>query len=196
MGKVFTRNIEDKMNSVQEIIKNKIIEMSELNLTDKGLWHSYYEVYPFLLDSFLENPNKNYNILEVGIYAGGMLRGLSELFPKSNIYGVDWDLTNIQIDLKNFSNITLIQSHQCDSSFVDSLPMLDFVTEDASHQMDESMKTFNLLEPKLNKGALYVIEDIYPQFYDAYVQDQRFDIYDVRDIKGRGDDVIAVYRKK
>ena len=40
-----------------------------------------------------------------------------------------------------------------------------------------------------------MIEDVYPEFYDAYCQDGRFDIYDVRDIKDRADDVIAVYNK-
>jgi len=194
MTKIFNRDLNEPMNEVQQNIKNKFIEMTKLNLTDKAAEHSYEEVYPFLLEDFVGKDGLN--MLEVGICCGGTLRALSELFPNSNIYGVDWDLSRLQIDLEQLSNIKVFKSHQCDSNFLNNLPMLDFVTEDASHVMSESIATFELLEPKLNSGAMYVIEDIYPEYYNAYYRDGRFDIYDVTDIKGRGDDVLAVYIKK
>jgi hypothetical protein len=193
MTEIFYRNLNDEMNETQQKIKDKIVEMTNLGLTDKAEYHSYEEVYPFLLDKFVDG---KYNLLEVGTAYGGTLRALSELFPESNIYGVDWDLSNLKINVEDFPNIQVFESHQCDSKFLDNLPMLDFVTEDASHIMSESIATFELLESKLNPGALYVIEDVYPEYYNAYLKDGRFKIYDVRDIKGRGDDVIAVYEKK
>lgn len=193
MAEIVCRNLNHTMSETQQKIKDKIIEMTNLGLTDKAAYHSYEEVYPFLLDRFV---NKKCNLLEVGTALGGTLRALSELFPESNIYGIDWDLSNLKIDIEDFPNIQVFQSHQCDSKFLDNLPMLDFVTEDASHVMTESIATFELLESKLNSGALYVIEDIHPDYYDAYLKDGRFKIYDVRDIKGKLDDVVVVYEKK
>jgi len=181
------------MNKTQKKIKDKIIEVTELGLTDKAAYHAYEEVYPYLLDKFI---GKTANLLEVGTGHGGGLKILCDLFPKCNVYGIDHNKDILKIDLNEYSNLTFIGSDQCDTSFIDKLPMLDFVTEDASHQMDQSIRTFEMLEPKLNPGAIYAIEDIYPEFYDAYVKDGRFKMFDVRDKKGRADDVVAVYYKE
>jgi len=181
------------MNKTQKKIKDKLIEVTNLGLTDKAKYHAYEEVYPYLLDKFV---GKTANLLEVGTGHGGGLKVLCELFPECNVYGVDHNPSILKIDVEEYPNLTFIQSDQCDASLADKLPMLDFVTEDGSHQMSESLRTFEILEPKLNPGAIYAIEDIYPQFFDAYVNDGRFEIFDVRDKKGREDDVVAVYYKK
>ena len=53
MANVFTRNLNDPMNKVQQSIKDKMIEVTKLELTDKASYHAYEEVYPFLLDKFI-----------------------------------------------------------------------------------------------------------------------------------------------
>ena len=78
---------------------------------------------------------------------------------------------------------------------MEKLPELDFVTEDGSHQFNDSIATFELLEPKLKDGGVYIIEDVYPYFVDSYEANGRFDIYDATGNQGRGDDVLAVYNK-
>ncbi len=192
MANVFTRDLNDPMDDVQQKIKDKMIEVTKLELTDKASYHAYEEVYPFLLDKFI---GKKCNMLEVGMSWGGGMQILSELFPDSNIYGLDWDISLLRIDTKNWSNMTIFQADQRDPTIIDKLPMLDFVTEDCSHQMPDSIRTFEILEPKLNPGAVYVIEDVYPQFWDAYCADGRFDMYDVTHVKDRADDRLAVYTK-
>lgn len=180
----------NEMNEDQQKIKDKFIEVSKLGLTDKADYHAYEEVYPYLLDKFL---GKKCNILEVGVAKGGGLKILSELFPESNIYGIDWDLSQLEVDIDSLSNVQVFRGDQRDSALMEKLPELDFVTEDASHQFNDSITTFELLKPKLKYGAVYVIEDVYPQFVDSYEADGRFDIYDATEIKGRGDDVLVVY---
>ena len=53
MANVFTRDLNDPMDEVQQKIKDKMIEVTKLELTDKASYHAYEEVYPFLLDKFI-----------------------------------------------------------------------------------------------------------------------------------------------
>ena len=53
MANVFTRDLNDPMDEVQQKIKDKMIEVTNLELTDKASYHAYEEVYPFLLDKFI-----------------------------------------------------------------------------------------------------------------------------------------------
>lgn len=182
------------MNKKQKI-KDKIIEVSKLGLTDKATYHSYETVYPALLEKYVGKKN---NILEIGIGGGGGgLKILSDIFPESKIYGVDNDISRCNLfDLSTLPNLELFEFDQCDIKMIEKLPGLDFVIEDASHEMQMSIKTFEILEHKLNPGATYVIEDVYPHFYDSYLKDGRFEVIDLRKNKGRDDDIIAVYHKE
>ena len=47
---IFTRDLNDPMDEVQQKIKDKMIEVTNLELTDKTSYHAYEEVYPFLLE--------------------------------------------------------------------------------------------------------------------------------------------------
>jgi predicted O-methyltransferase YrrM len=183
------------MSKIKEQIKEKIIEVTNLGLTDKADYHTYEDVYPSLLEKFIGKKN---DILEIGIGGGGGgLKILSDLFPESNIYGIDYNLSICTLfDLSTLPNVELFEFDQCDSKMLDNLPMLDFVIEDASHDMVKSIQTFELLESKLNPGAVYVIEDVYFNFYDSYIKDGRFEMIDLRNVKGRGDDILAVYYKR
>lgn len=178
------------MKNTKEKIKEEMVKATTLGLTDKALYHAYEEIYPELLERYL---GKNNNILEVGISTGGGLLFLSESFPESVVYGLDHDLSNLRIQTVN-TNIKLLKEYsQVDPNFTEELPGIDIVIEDASHDYSLSMKTFELMLPKLNKGAIYIIEDVYPEFIELYQKDDRFVVHDIRHIKGRGDDVIAVY---
>lgn len=182
------------MNKKQKI-QNKIIEVSKLGLTDKATYHSYENVYPTLFEKYIGKKN---NILEIGIGGGGGgLKILSDLFPESKIYGIDNNISRCNLfDLSTLPNLELFEFDQCDSNMLKNLPNLDIVIEDASHEIMMSIKTFEILECKLNPGATYVIEDVYPHFYEYYLNDGRFEVIDLRKNKGRGDDILAVYHKK
>ena len=176
----------------KEQIKKIIVDLSNENLTDKGSTHSYDSVYPEL---FLPYVNlKNLNILEIGTGCGGGLLMLSKIFPTSKIYGLDHNYDILKITTEN-TNINLLKStDQCDNSFLNKIENLDIVIEDASHDYNKSIQTFENIQPKLNKNGLYIIEDVYPDFLDNYKNDNRFEIINLSHIKNRGDDVIAIYK--
>jgi hypothetical protein len=174
-------------------IKEEMIRVSKMGLTDKADYHAYEELYPELLNPYL---GKNNNILEVGTAKGGGLIFLSNCFPESTIFGLDHNYSPIEVDLEG-RNVKLIkETDQADPSFIDGLPNIDIVIEDASHNPALSIKTFEILLPKLNIGSIYIIEDVYPEFKDFYISDGRFEVIDISHIKNRGDDIVAIHRKK
>lgn len=173
-------------------IKEIMSEISQQGLTDKSLYHSYDEVYPQIFEKFL---GRKLNILEIGTGKGGGLLMFSRVFPESNIFGLDHNYSILEIDTENYKIKLLKECDQCDVSFIKELPFLDIVLEDASHEYTKSIKTFENLEPKLNPGAVYIIEDVYPQFLKSYSDDERFEVFDLRHLKNRGDDIVAVYEK-
>lgn len=174
----------------QQEIQNKIREVSQVkNLTDKATFHAYDSFYPEILAKYPDG----INILEIGIAHGGMLLILSELFPNSNIYGLDFNHSQLQIDIGNTNIKLLPPMDQCDPEILKHLPMLDVIIEDASHLYDKSIATFELLKNRLNPGGIYLIEDVYPEYLHLYEQDPRFKIYNFIHLKNRQDDVVACY---
>jgi len=180
-----------------ETIKNKLIEYSEKGLTDKAAGHSYDLVYPELLAKY-EN-TKNFTMLEVGTWRGHSMVIWSELFPKGKIYGSDIDYSPLEIDPEEYDNMIIIpEGSQDDPNTFKDLPKFDFIIDDASHQKDLTVKTFEILKSYLKDGGTYLIEDVndwseggsYPEEFLS-----NFERIDLRFNKNRGDDVVLVYKK-
>lgn len=179
-------------------VKNKLIEFSNKGLTDKASGHSYDLVYPSLLEKYKDV--KDFTLLEVGTWRGHSMVIWSELFPNGKIYGIDIDYSPLEIDPLQYNNMIILpEGSQDDPNAFKGLPKFDFIIDDASHQKDLTVKTFNILKPYLKNGGTYVIEDVndwseggsYPKdFLDHF---QRIDL---RSNKGRLDDVVLVYMKE
>ena len=181
-----------------ETIKNKLIEFSESGLTDKASGHSYELVYPKLLAKY-EN-TKNFTMLEVGTWRGHSMIIWSELFPDGKIYGSDIDYSPLEINPDDYKNIIIIPpGGQDNPETFKNLPKFDFIIDDASHQKELTVKTFEILKSKLKFGGTYVIEDVndwseggsYPEEFLS-----NFERIDLRSNKNRDDDVVLVYRKE
>lgn len=180
-------------NNFKEQIRQTIVEVSNLGLSDKGTQHAYEYVYPDLLNEYCE---KNNNILEIGIAEGGGLLILSQLFPESVIYGIDINCSNLKIKTDN-TNIKILSEIEQTKINIYDLPNLDIVIDDASHKLDNTIKTFEILVKKLNSNAIYIIEDIQPEQLQYYQNDKRFVIHNLTHIKHlKPDDIIAIYKNK
>ena len=126
---------------------------------DKGTVHSYIEEYDRLFTPYRD---KKINFLEIGVAYGESLEMWYEYFSKeSKIYGVDNTLNEIAPKMSDDRfDITIVD--QTDPDIINKLGnrKFDVVVDDGSHRFDHQVETFHLLKNHINKGGIYVIEDI------------------------------------
>jgi hypothetical protein len=171
-------------------------------LTDKAarsskIGHSYDLVYPELLNKYLSL--ESFNMLELGIHKGYSLEMWSKIFPKAQIYGLDIDHNIIDefVNL-NFPNIHILpEISQNDIKILDLIPDMDLIIDDASHRPDLTIQSWEILNPKLKHGGIYIIEDVPPSIFDDHVFPKsfkdNFKLIDLRKEKNRDDDIILYY---
>jgi len=185
------------MTFIKEI-ENKLVDFSKRGLTDKASGHSYNLIYPKLLSKY-ENV-ENFTLLEVGTWRGHSMVIWSELFPNGKIYGIDIDYSPLEINPDDHSNMIILpEGSQDDPNAFKELPQFDFIIDDASHQKDLTVKTFDILKSYLKDGGTYVIEDVndwseggsYPEDFLS-----NFERIDLRYNKGRADDVVLIHTKE
>lgn len=102
--------------------------------------------------------------------------------------------------LRDNTSISYINTDATSTSLADNFDSVDIFIDDASHELKDQQKTFEIMWNKISKNGLYIIEDIKPEniieLYD-YLQSYDVDseIIDLRSNKGRYDDVMIVCRK-
>lgn len=170
---------------------------------DKGTSHSYIPIYEKL---FSEYRNKDITLVEAGIFDGGSLYLWCQYFNNANIIGVDsrkwtnYDKNKFDQMLRDNPRISYINTDATSTSLSDNFDYIDIFIDDASHELKDQQKTFDIVWNKLSNNGLYIIEDIKPEniieLYD-YLQSYDVDskIFDLRHNKGRYDDVMIVCRK-
>lgn len=183
------------MQSLQEIY----LKYSKPNADghgDKGTAHSYIPEYERLFTPYRD---KQINFLEIGLAYGESLEMWYEYFSKeSKIHGVDVSTREIYPYLtdKRF-NISIADASK--SEMIDKLgkTKFDLIIDDGSHKFDHQVASFNLLKNSMNKGGLYIVEDVInldlkrKEFESLH---SKCEIIDLRPIKGRKDDVLIVYK--
>lgn len=161
---------------------------------DRGSTHSYIDVYEKLLTPFRERCD----LLEIGIAQGMGLRLFGDYFSvDSTITGIDLSIT---FDTQEFdSRFKFITGDATKPEIVEKLngKMFDVCIDDASHMQADQVATFNLLKSHIKPGGIYVIEDVLnleaasPELMSLH---SPYEVYDLRNIKGRFDDVLVVFR--
>lgn len=174
----------------------------DIGCNDKGGQHSYLETY----DKLFLPLKHGCTFMEIGLAMGDSMKMWSRYFKNSEIIGVDKSIVFeykhlIGID-KNRNKVRFWEADATRSGIVDycnetAQPDFDIIIDDASHMENDQVATFNLLKHKMNKGGLYIIEDI----LSLDTNRKRFEslhdnceIVDLRKVKGRFDDVLVIYR--
>lgn len=184
------------------------MELSNFNncYTDKNTTHSYLNLYEKL---FKNKKNIAKNVLEVGIHRGGSIKLWHDYFTNATIYGVDiQDVIDDNTNIKKLSRIKLFTSNNAydktfvKKTFLDQNIEFDMILDDGPHTL-ESMKTFiNLYSQVLSKDGILVIEDVQDINWLKHLEQevpphlkQYIEIYDLRYIKNRYDDIVFVINK-
>lgn len=142
-----------------------LTELMDHFQSDKGtLNHNYTQIYEKYLEPFRNDPLV---FLEIGVggenvpnLGGNSLRAWEEYFPNGAIYGID-------IYDKKFvdrGRIKTFQGSQDDPKFLNNvlseIGTPDFILDDGSHISVLTIKTFEILWPRLKKGGIFIIEDL------------------------------------
>ena len=171
---------------------------------DKGTAHSYIDSYERLLTPYR---NKIPNLLEIGIAYGESLEMWYKFFNENKIYGVD--VHGIEIFSDKFKpggyredkRFKIWIEDATQYPFLDVIEGINFdiIIDDGSHRLQDQLQTFKMFKKsnKINKGGIYIIEDVAnldkvkPLFEELH---ENCEIIDLREVKGRFDDVLIVYK--
>lgn len=167
--------------------------------SDKGTYHSYIDMY--YEESLANYRDKTITLLEIGVNAGRSLELWAKYFnDDSVIIGIDKKMT---VPYKpSRKNMRYIIGDATKEETVKKFNNIDIVIDDGSHRIQDQLKSFNLLYPKLKESGVYIIEDIrdidntMTQFKDLENSHKvNVKIFDFRNLKNIKDDVIVEIRK-
>lgn len=171
---------------------------------DRDSTHSYIEIYEEILD-----PYRDYaaNVLEIGLMSGESLRMWDDYFV-GHVYGIDCDIKPVggladltgsiaegyDIRIGDATDPNVIKK------FFDGI-RFDVVIEDAGHDITQQLQIYEAVKPYLNKGAIYICEDVQSIDDTAWCfenldTEKEITILDRRHIKNRYDDVMVIIRDK
>lgn len=168
-------------------------DIEGLYLSDKGLTHSYLPIYDIL---FTPYRHQRINLFEVGYQHGGSSVLWERYFSKATIKSIDIDCfspppTNERIIFE------VRDIRQIDANYFSNF-IPDIAIDDGSHLIEDQLHFVKTVYPVLKKGGLLIVEDIQNLEKQRIVFDCLgipFDVVDLREVKGRYDDVFLVYRK-
>jgi tRNA G37 N-methylase Trm5 len=129
----------------------------------------------------------------------------NEYFSNSIIVGIEVNVHSINTlknDVpfnENTNTLDIILGDATDENILEKLKdyKFDIIIDDGSHFFNDQVKSFKLLNNKMNLGGIYIIEDV----IDIDSKKQSFinlhhnsEIIDNRYIKDRSDDVLIIYK--
>ena len=142
--------------------------------------------------------------MEIGLEFGGSLKMWSEYFTNSKITGISLSYPKyfdypLQIVSENNNKINIIVGNACCSEILKDLKdfTFDVIIDDGSHLIEEQISSFNLFKSRMNKGGIYVIEDIQDLEKDKETYKKLHDnltIIDNRQVNNRWDDILLIYK--
>ena len=130
-------------------------------------WHHYIPLYERYFGRFR---GTGVRFLEIGVSQGGSLRMWRDYFGvDAVIYGVDVDRSCGRF---NGQSGQVRIGSQADPAFlnavVDEMGGVDVVLDDGSHQMRHLRQSLSVLFPRLERGGLYLIEDLHTAYWEAF----------------------------
>lgn len=161
--------------------------------SDKNTAHSYGPLYDDLFQSRRESVTA---VLEVGVLHGASLYAWRDYFPNALITGMDHWAEPVVADRINTVKCNSMELDQIQKAFFNArvVTPFDIIIDDGSHWISDQKPTWENLKSFLKLGGIYIIEDI--QNIDEarpVFEPLGFVMHDLRSVKERGDDCLAVW---
>lgn len=181
--------------SLSEIYNNGLNKEIAGN-NDKGSIHSYIMIYEKLLSSYRSCASK---FLEIGVAQGYSLRMWNEYFnDRCEVKGIDISKAKL---CDNSLDVTLGDSK--DAILWLDWDNFDVIIDDGDHNSEAQMQTAEIWLPKITDTGIYIIEDVSYLHTDLLKQlivktgktDWTVDVFDMRELKSRADNVMVVITK-
>ena len=146
----------------EDSYKNDFHRISNHYGCDKTTKHKYHNVYPTFLDKIR---NENFSLLEIGIDEGKSLKVWLDYLKNAKIYGIDinreFSHERGHVFKGDQSNLNELES------IISKIGKCKVIIDDASHNPEHQVKTFNyLFRELLEDGGYYVIEDVETSYWD------------------------------
>ena len=175
--------------------------------TDKATWHSYTGVYEHIMTPYKDRDSVD--LLEIGVQLGGSSLLWQEFLGNANLYLVDIADSRHPSVIERMnharSNFYQIDAYS-DSSrnlLLNACPTgFDIIIDDGPHSLESQILCIKNFFSVLKPGGVMIIEDL--QSFDwvyelkQYVPieyREKIEVFDLRGIKGRHDDIMFVIRK-
>lgn len=182
-----------------------LVELVDNTRTDKNTFHSYLDLYEILLR---DKKFTAKNVLEIGIWDGGSIKLWHDYFVNADVYGLDclhidkiWN--GIKIDrVKLYTSINAYDETFINTEFLHKNVRFDMILDDGPHTLDSMKFYIKYYSQLLATDGILILEDIQsidwigpltetvPEDLKKYVE-----VYDLRENKGRYDDIVLVINK-
>ncbi len=166
---------------------------------DKGSVHSYIDIYEELLAPYRATANR---FLEIGVFDGWSIKMFEAYFLNAEVHGIDCSdqphggLADLRPMIESRMHHIHIFDATDEAAAEKNVGALTFdvIIDDAAHNIEQQMKLIDVWMPRLSPGGLYIVEDIAECDRDRKkFEDRGFKVLDRRFIRGRFDDVLAIF---
>ena len=173
-------------------------QLVDNTLTDKDTVHSYLDTYEEL---FKDRRDIN-DLLEIGIDKGGSLKLWSDYFKNASIYGMD--ITNV-LKVDNVERVSIDFIDAYDKKNIPN-KKFDIIIDDGPHTFMSVIQFLFYYLPLLTDDGIAIIEDVQTiaciDVFNLIIEEhfpelrQCVSVYDIREKKGRYDDILYVIDKR
>jgi predicted O-methyltransferase YrrM len=174
--------------------------------TDKNTVHAYLDLYQKLVEDKKDTAK---NILEIGIGGGGSIQLWYDYFLNANIYSVDINHMNwgfeklLPLDrVTLYTGVDAYNEQIFNSYFYKKNLKFDMILNDGAHTLETMIKFVELYSKILTDDGILIIEDIPDMNWTEILKQNTpenlkkfINIYDLRNIKDRFDDIVFVIDK-
>lgn len=132
-----------------------------------SIFHNYLDFYQEQL------PDRDFSgrLLEIGVMDGLSMKMWREYYPNAEIVGIDIKPMDFMHndDWGVPESVQLITCDATKPAQVKKLGKFDVIIDDGSHYWADQQKSFELLYySQLNKGGIYILEDLWTSHIDFY----------------------------